>query len=60
MFTLINKLGFKSMLKQEGPAFLLAWISAEAFYKFGSFTLESGAFLLTWYLMGLVTYRLIK
>jgi hypothetical protein len=40
-------------------ALLGSWVIAELFYKFGSFTLETGAFLSTWYLMGLVHNRVL-
>lgn len=33
----------------HGPAFIAAFLVAEAFYKFHSFTLECLAFLATWF-----------
>ena len=44
MYTLLHKLGSKAFLARESPALLVSWIIAELFYKFGSFTLETGAF----------------
>lgn len=47
-------LEFLSALRQQGdplvrlPGLLLAFLIAETFYKFHSFTLECAAFLLTW------------
>ena len=38
-------------LGKDAPAGLGALILAEFFYKFHSFTLELGGFLLTWYLL---------
>lgn len=60
MYTLINRLQSRSYLLHEAPALLLSWILAELFYKFGSFTLEMGAFLCTWYALGFLSYRLRK
>jgi len=60
MYTLINKLGWSAFLTRESPALLLSWIIAEVFYKFGSFTLETGAFLVTWYGLGLVFFKLFR
>ena len=60
MYTLLHKLGSKALLARESPALLLSWIIAELFYKFGSFTLETGAFLVTWYLTGLISYKLFS
>jgi hypothetical protein len=60
MYTLVNKLGLRSHLAYETPAILLSWVLAEVFYKFGSFTLETGAFLITWYLSGLLFQKLFK
>ena len=36
------------------PVFLLALLIAELFYKFRSFLLETGAFLLTWFILSAV------
>jgi hypothetical protein len=58
MYTLVNKLSLRSFLSYEMPALLLSWIIAEVFYKFGSFTLETGAFLVTWYLSGLIFQKI--
>ena len=38
----------------ELPAFCMALLVAELFYKFGSFTLECIAFIPTWYGLSLV------
>jgi hypothetical protein len=60
MYTLFHKLGSKAFLARESPALLVSWIIAELFYKFGSFTLETGAFLVTWYLTGLISDKLFR
>ncbi|MEO8861418.1 MAG: hypothetical protein ABI358_08345 [Ginsengibacter sp.] len=49
MYTLFKNIPTKKILSIEFPALGFSLIMAEAFYKFGSFTLECGAFLLTWY-----------
>jgi hypothetical protein len=51
MYHMINSLGRRALI-DELPAGLVALIAAEAFYKFHSFTLECGAFLATWYVLG--------
>jgi hypothetical protein len=60
MYTLLNKLGLKSFLVHESGSLLLAWVIAELFYKFGSFTMETGAFLITWWFIGVVSHRIFK
>jgi hypothetical protein len=60
MYTLLHKLGSKAFLAREMPALAVSWIIAELFYKFGSFTLETGAFLVTWYLIGSISYRMFR
>jgi hypothetical protein len=50
----------KSFLVSESPALLVSWVLAEVFYKFGSFTLETGAFLITWYLTGMISFKLFR
>ncbi len=49
MYKLIKTIGFKKFLTTEMPAFGIALIIAEFIYKFGSFILECGSFLATWY-----------
>jgi len=48
MFTLIRMLPLRLLLAEQLPALLGAWLIAELFYRFHSFSLECGAFLLTW------------
>ena len=56
MFTLIRMLGWRELLIARLPALVAAFVIAEMFYKFGSFMLETGAFLVTWYVIdGLAT-----
>lgn len=49
MFRLIHNLSSSELFYQQLPVFALSFLIAELFYKFHSFTLECGAFLVTWY-----------
>jgi hypothetical protein len=51
MYTLLRALPWTRILSEQLPAFSLAWILAELFYKFHSFSLECAAFLATWYVL---------
>jgi hypothetical protein len=54
MFTLVRTLGFPETLKREFVPFAVAFLIAEFFFKFHSFALECGAFLLTWWVLSFV------
>ena len=49
MFTLLQSLSARRIFMEQLPAIGAAWIVAELFYKFHSFTLECAAFLATWF-----------
>lgn len=51
MYQLIHSLTASELFKRQVPVFLAAFVIAEFFYKFHSFTLECMAFLVTWYLL---------
>jgi hypothetical protein len=51
MFTLLRRAHLREGLLTEAPAFLLALLIAELFFKFHSFTLECLGFLATWYVI---------
>lgn len=51
MYSAISILG-RRFVAHEMPSGVAAFVLAEMFYKFHSFTLECGAFLLTWYALG--------
>jgi hypothetical protein len=51
MFTLIRALPWNRLLAEQLPTLSLAWIVAELFYKFHSFSLECLAFLATWFVL---------
>jgi hypothetical protein len=49
MFTLLQMLPWRRVAVEQLPALGAAWLLAEMFYKFHSFSLECAAFLLTWF-----------
>jgi hypothetical protein len=49
MFTLLRVLSVRRILIEQLPALAGAWLVAELFYKFHSFSLEAAAFLATWF-----------
>jgi hypothetical protein len=57
MYTLLKNISSRQVYARELPAFGVSLLLAEMFYKFGSFILECGAFLATWWL---VSYFLDK
>lgn len=54
MYTLFRSLPVKRLLYEQAPVLALAWLVAELFYKFHSFTLECAAFLATWFVFDLI------
>ena len=48
MYTLLKSISWKRVGTEQIPALGGAWLIAETFYKFHSFTLECAAFLATW------------
>ncbi len=49
MFTLLRELPLRRLLAEQLPTLSAAWLVAELFYKFHSFSLECAAFLATWF-----------
>lgn len=54
MYELIRRLTLKQLTMEQLPVFLVSLVIAELFYKFHSFLLETGAFLVTWCLLDAV------
>lgn len=54
MFELLKTLPARYLITQQVPAGGGAWLVAETFYKFHSFTLECAAFLATWFVFDAV------
>jgi len=50
MYVMLRANGFLSNISHEMPTGLAAFVIAEVFYKFHSFTLECVAFLATWFI----------
>lgn len=55
MYTLFRSLPLRRLIIEQGFAFGLAFLIAETFYKFHSFTLECLAFLVTWFVLDFLT-----
>ncbi len=51
VYTLVRRLSSIRMAVEQVGSLGLAWLIAEIFYKFGSFTLELAAFLVTWFVL---------
>ena len=51
MFTLLRLLPWQRLVLEQLPAFGSAWLIAEAFYKWKSFSLEMLGFLATWFVL---------
>lgn len=51
MYRLIRTLSTIRLAVEQVASLGLAWLVAELFYKFGSFTLELVAFLATWFVI---------
>jgi hypothetical protein len=51
MYTLLRSLSWRQLLAEQLPSLATAWLVAELFYKFKSFTLECAAFLATWFVL---------
>ena len=52
MFELLHRGDVRELIIREGTALVFALGTAEIFFKFGSFLLETIAFLATWYVFG--------
>jgi hypothetical protein len=51
MFTLLTRLAPRELLLRQAPILAASLLIAEIFYKFHSFLLETGAFLVTWFVL---------
>lgn len=51
MYTLTRLLSRRKLLTEQAPTLIASLIMAELFFKFGSFSLESIAFLGTWFVL---------
>ncbi|HWQ16120.1 MAG TPA: hypothetical protein VNL77_25190 [Roseiflexaceae bacterium] len=55
MYALFRLLPLRQLLAQQLPVLAVAWLIAEFFYKFHSFTLECAAFLATWFVLDAIS-----
>jgi hypothetical protein len=60
MFTLISRLPIRELLYRQAPSLFGALAIAEIFYKWHSFLLEAGGFLLTWLVLDAVAGAIAK
>lgn len=60
MYSLIHSLPLRRLLAEQLPVLLLSMIVAELFYKFHSFTLETIAFLATWFVLDWLAQRFLR
>lgn len=60
MYTLMQMISWRRFLIEQVPILFISLVIAEAFYKFHSFTLETIAFLATWYVLDAVTRLVIN
>jgi hypothetical protein len=60
MYQLIHSLTVSELFKRQLPVFVVAFVIAELFYKFHSFTLEAGAFLITWYVLDAIVQAVVS
>jgi hypothetical protein len=51
MYSLIRHLPPRELLLRHAPSFVVALAIAEMFYKWKSFLLETGGFLVTWFVL---------
>lgn len=51
MFTFIRAISNRQLLLEQMPIFVVSFLLANTFYKFGSFGLEAIAFLATWFVL---------
>lgn len=58
MYTLTRMVDQRSLLTHQAPTMFGSLLIAEIGYKFGSFTLEAVAFLVTWYVLDFLVSRL--
>jgi hypothetical protein len=60
MLTLLESLRLREVYLREPVSFFTALVIAEVFYKFRSFLLETGAFLLTWLVLAVLVDAVVK
>jgi hypothetical protein len=56
----MRSLSLRRLVLEQLPILLISVVIAEMFYKFHSFTLETIAFLATWFVLDWVAQRLLR
>ena len=51
MYSLLNRVPASQLVLRHAPTFVGAIVIADLFYKWHSFLLETGGFLITWYVL---------
>jgi hypothetical protein len=60
MYTFLRLLPVKRLTYEQLPTLAIAWIIAELFFKFHSFTLECAAFLATWLVLDVLVQEIVR
>ncbi len=60
MYSLVRSVPLRNLLVEQLPVLILSMIIAEVFYKFHSFTLETVAFLATWFALDWVVQFFLR
>ncbi len=60
MYTLLRLLPVQRLACEQVPALSVAWVVAELFFKFHSFTLECAAFLATWFALDALIQAVVR
>ena len=55
---MVSSVANRQLLIAQMPSFLISFLVANQFYKFGSFGLELVAFLATWFIVDMVITKL--
>jgi hypothetical protein len=60
MYQLLKSISNRELFQRQLPIFLASFVVAELFYKFHSFTLETAAFLVTWFVLDWVVGQVTR
>ena len=60
MYQLLKSISNRELFQRQLPIFLASFVVAELFYKFHSFTLETLAFLATWFALDWVVGQVTR
>jgi hypothetical protein len=60
MYTFLRLLPVKRLTYEQLPTLAIAWVIAELFFKFHSFTLECAAFLAAWLVLDVLVQEIVR